>query len=345
MDSKTAPTNVSNETLDGHHPAGKRHGFWTKKKMICAAILAFIIVALVIILPVLFLVIGPKLAQSGINDSVLTVTDASILDPQNASFNMALAIAVTNAGKVKATLTHTSPVAVWWVVPGKGQQQLLTMTLPPFSVDHSGDGTINANVQNVTILDQTLFAQFNQFLIASPTFQWRLVGELSAHALGRDFDGLTMDKTITVTGMNKLADTNIPEFKLLGFPSATDATPILMNATLVNPSPVGLSLGVIVFNVTDITGTVVIGNATTTGDTIVLGGGQTTKMLLTGFIMPLGTFPPALTANLTQVLGGAMNLTLLVTPESVGGANPISWVQGGLKGLPLMANMGKAPSK
>ncbi|KAJ3006063.1 hypothetical protein HKX48_000310 [Thoreauomyces humboldtii] len=347
MDNKTAtsPMNASNETLDGHHPATKRHGFWTKKKIICAAILAFIVVALVIILPVLFLVIGPKLAQSGINDSVLTVTDASILNPQNATFNMALAIAVTNAGKVKATLTHTSPVAVWWVIPGKGEQQLLTMTLPPFSVDHSGSGTINANVQNVTILDQALFAQFNQYLIASPSFQWRLVGELSAHAIGRDYDGLTMDKTITVTGMNQLPNTNIPEFQLLGFPSQTAATPILMNATLVNPSPVGLSLGVIVFSVTDITGTTVIGNATTTGDTIVLGGGQTTKMILSGFINPLAGFPAALTTNLTMVLGGAMNLTLIVTPLSVGGATPVSWVQGGLQGLPLKAVMGKAPSK
>ncbi|KAJ3008675.1 hypothetical protein HKX48_008398 [Thoreauomyces humboldtii] len=347
MDRKpaTSPVHDSTETFDDHHhhSDGKRDRFWTTPKKLCAAILLFICAFLIIFLPLLVKVIAPKLAQNGINEAELTVNNASILDPQNSTFNMALAIKVSNA-KYKATLTYTSPITVWWVLPGTGQQPLLSMNLPPFSVDHSGNGDVNVTVRNVTILNQALFAQFNQYLIASPSFRWRLVSTLSAHALGRDYGGLNMDKTITVPGMSGLSNTVIDEFQLLGVPSISAPTPILMNATLVNNSPVGLSLGIVVFNVTDATGAVVIGNATSVGTTIVNGSGQPTKMILSGFIQPLGTLPPALTQNLTQVLFGAQNLTVRVTPESIGGADPVSWVQGGLKGLPLLAIMGKAPA-
>lgn len=280
----------------------------------------------------------------------MTFTEASITNPQNTTFDLALKVDVTNAGHVEATLTHSTPLEVYWLVPealGGGEKPLLRMGLGSFKVSDE-KGFIDQKADNVEVLDQKLLAMFNKVLIASPKIQWRLVGDMKVKALGRTYHGLKMNKVVDVLGMSGLKGTLIKEFELQGLPNATGITPITMTATLFNKSPVGIELDTTVFNVTlplpnNIT--LPIGTATSVGKTMVEATPKTSSMKLDAKLFPIANYPAEIQATLAQVLGGTKNAHLVVTPLTIGGNNAVSWVQGGLAGLPLEVTLGKAPEE
>ncbi|KAI8921946.1 hypothetical protein DFJ77DRAFT_505711 [Powellomyces hirtus] len=340
-DTKTA-TNVEEGNVVHTTKTKTKSGFWTRPKKIIAGIVVFIVLFLIIFLPILFFVIVPKIAQKGINSSVLTFKSADITNPRNGTFDLAMKIDVTEAGHTKATITHTSPMTVYWITPTTGEIPFLRMELPPFSVD-GGDGTIDASVKGVTVLNEGVLTKFNQFLITQDSFQWRLVGEVSARALGRDYGGLTMSKVVTLGGMKGLKGTTIKEFDVkLGPNSNTTATPMQLNATLINPSPIGLELGVMVFNVSTTSG-IPLGTASTRGISLVRSGGAESTLILDGLLNPTAALPEAAIELLKAVLAGTVNLPVNVVPVSIGGNDPVSWISGALVGAPLPATFGKKP--
>ncbi|KAJ3170001.1 hypothetical protein HDU87_000524 [Geranomyces variabilis] len=340
----------SADTLAPATTHNQKAGFWTRRKKIGCAIgvATFIVLFLVVFLPILFLVIGPKIAQKNINSSVLTFRDASITNPTNTTFDLALKIDVTNAGSIKATLTHTTPMRVAWINPLTGAEiPILAMNLPPFTVD-DGTGTIDTKVSGVTVLDQTALTLFNKFLIGGPAFQWRLTSGISAHALGRDYDGLSLDKIVTLQGMGAFQGTTIKQFALPGYPATQSLpqVPIVLNATLFNPSPVGLELDITTFDVaTLVAGTSVpLGVVTSTQKTFINGMGNTT-LPLSGYLFALANLPIQVFGLLPAVLLGAANINVTVTPTAVGAESPVSWISGALVGANLNATMGYAAPK
>ncbi|KAJ3159300.1 hypothetical protein HDU86_001903 [Geranomyces michiganensis] len=330
-----APTTVHNQ----------KAGFWTRrKKILCGAgVATFIALFLIIFLPILFFVIGPKVAQKSINSSVLTFREAKIFNPSNTTFDLDMIVDVTEAGHNDATLTHEGPMTVAWITPTGKEIPILSVVLPPFSVD-GGKGVINAKVKGVTILSQEALLQFNRFLIGGPEFQWRLTASMSVHALGRDYDGLTLDKTVTLKGMNGLQGTTIKEFALPGYPATQDlpSIPFVGNATLINPSPVGLELDITSFDVATSTG-VPLGKVTSKKTFINAAGNST--LLTEGALGAIANLPIQVAALLPAVLQGKLNIPIVITPTSVGGDNPISWISGALVGAKLNATMGYASEK
>ncbi|KAJ3168606.1 hypothetical protein HDU88_001498 [Geranomyces variabilis] len=339
----------SNETLAPATTHNQKAGFWTRRKKIGCAIgvATFIVLFLVIFLPILFLVIGPKVAQKNINSSVLTFRDASITNPTNTTFDLSLKIDVSDAGSIKATLTHTTPMTVAWINPLNGAEiKILEMNLPPFTVD-GGTGTIDTKVSGVTVLDQRALTLFNKFLIGGPAFQWRLTSGISAHALGRDYDGLTMDKVVTLKGMGAFQGTTIKQFTLPGYPATGNLTqvPIVLNATLLNPSPVGLELDATTFDVATLVGGVAVPLGVVTSTKTFINGMGNTTLPLSGYLFELAKLPIAVFGALPAVLLGIQNINVTVTPSAVGPENPISWIAGALVGANLNATMGYAAPK
>ncbi|KAI8816833.1 uncharacterized protein EV422DRAFT_271257 [Fimicolochytrium jonesii] len=326
----------------------KSAGFWTRKRKIWAGGCAGVtIVLLVVLLPIIFFVIVPKVAQSSINNSKLTFSDVSITNPQNSTFNVAMKIEVTDAGHTDATVTNTSPLTVYWVggidPADMTEKPLLEMNMGSYSVS-GGKATIEQNIENAKVLDEQIFTAFNKFLVVSPTFKWRMVGDVSVHAVGRTYEGLKMDKVVEVKGMDQLKGASIKEFQPLAAPNPAAPLPIAMNATLINPSPIGIELTNVLFNVTLIppgsTTPIFLGTALSTGTTLLKGSGET-KMPLRAELVPTVGLPPLLQSALGLVLSGQLNTKLTVVPVSVNAENPVSWINNALRGLPLEAELGK----
>ncbi|TPX59645.1 hypothetical protein SpCBS45565_g07693 [Spizellomyces sp. 'palustris'] len=346
---KTVPDVEAPTTKDDGF--ANKAGFWTRKRKTWAfGCLGLIAVLLIVLLPIMFLVIVPKIAQSSIDDSVLTFVDASISNPQNSSFTLSVKIDVTNAGHFDATLIHNSPLKISWIggldPNDQSEKPILEINMGAFSVS-GGKGTIEQTVSNVTVLSEQALTAFNKLMVISPSFKWRLQADMWVRAVGRTYKGLTMDKIVELKGMDQLKGTAIRQFQPKAVPDPAQPLPIAMNATLKNPSPIGIELDTIVFNVTlPVPGTNItlpLGQATSIGKTMLKSGGETT-LPLDAVLAPTGAFPPAIQEALAKVLGGQANAHLKVVPISVGGDKPVSWVAGALIGLPLDAELGKAPA-
>ncbi|KAI9105346.1 hypothetical protein DFS34DRAFT_599027 [Phlyctochytrium arcticum] len=344
VDNKEIPQPVTT-TNDGFNSSKKSGRFASKKAKLalCAVLVA---VLLIIILPIIFLVAVPKIAQSAVNHSEITLVSAQLTEQTNSNFNLALKMSVANGGSVDATLINDGPLTVSWVggiLPEDvSEKPILEMDVAPFAVS-GGNGVIDQTITNVRILNTTLFTGFNKFLIVSPGFKWRIQGKLMVRALGRTHTGLTMDKYITAKGMDRLHGTVINEFQPLAAPNPAAPLPMLMNATLINLSPIGLELPAITFNVThkvNETFSIPLGQARSIlPSTTLLGGGQATKVMLNGTIYPTQNLPAALQLGLQQVLLGNLNTDVIATPVNVDGS---AWISNALLGLPLEVKLGKA---
>ncbi|KAI9000316.1 hypothetical protein BC832DRAFT_594163 [Gaertneriomyces semiglobifer] len=330
---------------------------WSKKKKIIVSIVVTIALLLVIVLPIIFFVVVPKVAQSSINGSQLEFLEASILEPTDTTFKTALKIKVTNAGHTSATLENDGPTTVYWVYANK-EVPLLEMQMGPFSVADN-EGMIDQTVENVKILDPETFAKFNKILVVSPEITWRLKANMKVRALSRTYKGLTMDKEVTLKGMDRLQGVYVKEFEPTAPVDQTGASPttLSMKAIIRNPSPIGIDLASIAFDIalplpaelvpagSGIPNPLPFGVSSSTAAATLAGNNQNTEVPLTATIAPIADAPaalrPTLGTQMTGLLAGQASVKLVAQIKDVGGP---AWLKQSLVGLPLNIFMGRDAS-
>ncbi|KAJ3180581.1 hypothetical protein HDU85_003985 [Gaertneriomyces sp. JEL0708] len=327
---------------------------WSKKKKIIVSIVVTIALLLVIILPILFFVVVPKVAQSSINGSHLEFLEASILEPTDTTFKTAIKVKVTNAGHTSATLENDGPTTVYWVYGGK-ELPLLEMQMGAFSVANS-EGMIDETVENVKIMDPAVFANFNKILVVSDKITWKLKANMKVRAMGRTYSGLTMDKEVVLKGMDRLQGTYVKEFEPTAAPDQTGATPttLTMKAVIRNPSPIGIDLESIAFDIAAVLPAALVpagsgvpnplpfGVSSSTAASTLAGSNQNTEVPLTATIAAISSFPEPLRAPLgaqmAGLLSGQGSAKMVAQIKDVGGP---AWLKQSLVGLPLNIFMAK----
>ncbi|KAJ1547553.1 hypothetical protein HK405_005542 [Cladochytrium tenue] len=306
---------------------------------VCAAILVLILAVLV---PLLVYVIGPKIAQSALNSSVLTLASTSITGATNNSFVLASTGTVTNAGFIDASISFDNPVTVYWVQDDGTNTQLGTLVLPDLSVGGSTpkSGTVTIPNNTFSITDVEAMGTFSQYLVTTDNFSWRLVGSAHAKALGLTFNSLSLDKTVTLGGFQGLKDVTIQYFNL---PSSDPTTGIVLDTVtkLGNPSTITIDLGSLYFD-TDFKGEQI---GTIEGSNIILTPGDN-YLNLTGSLKPIDSNATELLSELfTYFVGGESSPLTVITTNVIGSNGPVSWLQKGLIGVTLTVSLDSTAQK
>ncbi|KAJ3278427.1 hypothetical protein HK104_002349 [Borealophlyctis nickersoniae] len=337
-----AAEQTKNASPDAHPNLIPTHStrFWTRRKRnACFVCLAIAVVLVVVLVPILIKVVHPKVSQDALNSAQMEFVSLNLTQPTASNFSLGVLAKVTNAGHSDAEVGFAGNMKLFWVSVVDGlEKQLLEFPMSTFGVD-KGNGQIAQNVSSVNITDPVSFAIFNKVLLGTPSFTWRLLAPVNVHAATVTSGGLTLDKTVVVAGMNRLAGTYAREFNLLGVPSATASTPINMTVTITNPSPVGIQVSDLNFNITEPTTGTFLGTAVTTVNPSFLNSG-TIKLNMLATLVPLGQIPAPLVAKLTPVLGGIGTVNLTVTCTSVWGGQ-VGWLSAALVGTPLALEFGK----
>ncbi|KAJ3334925.1 hypothetical protein HDU93_007055, partial [Gonapodya sp. JEL0774] len=309
-------------------PKSARH--WliaTRARRYALGCLVVGIILTAILVPVAILVIAPKIAQSLISGSTLQFISADIMNPREDGFTIHVVGKVENTGFLPARIVIPDPVLVSY----QGQT-IVALPLDPLDATPSGGATINSTA-DAKIVDAEAFAAFTKQMLITESFDWRLQGAVSATALGLTFNNLILDKVVTLKGFNGLKNVTILSFDL----PTSDANGITLNirANLVNPSPIGVEMGDMTFNVT-LNGSTV--GTSTSKNTYIRTGDNTLAM--NGSIIPVTS---ALQQNLlTQMFtfflaGQSSSLTVIGTDVRPSNATklPISWLRQAFVGLPF----------
>ncbi|KAJ1560165.1 hypothetical protein HK405_008000 [Cladochytrium tenue] len=300
---------------------------------ICCGI---ILVLVAVFVPLLLFVIGPKIAQSSLASASLVLSSTSITAATNTSFVLSSTASVTNAGTLDATLSFGNGVMVYWVPANGSSIQLGSMPLPDISVGGSIPKSGSLSINNVTfsLSDANAMGEFSQSLVSSDSFTWRLVGTATAKALGLTFNGLSLDKEVTVGAFQGLKNVSIVKFNL---PSSDTTNGITLQTTaqLENPSTITVELGTLSFD-TVFQGAR-IGSISGSGITLTPGSNL---LSLSGSIKPTDQNATSLLSTLfTAFIGGQSSPLSVVTTNVVGPNGPVSWLQKGLDGLALNVSL------
>ncbi|KAF9954644.1 hypothetical protein BGZ72_004432 [Mortierella alpina] len=298
----------------------KRKGFW----MICVPLT---IVMLAILVPIVLLVVLPKLVQSIVNQSTMSLAQINMTDATETSTKVSLAGTVGNAGIFSATIDFPEPIAVAW----EGRP-LGNMTMSSIKAS-GGKGSINEKT-TLMITDKDAFSDFAKKMMGVESFIWTMSSKVNVRAVGRTIRNVNMAKEIKMLGMNGFTNITINSFDLPGdAPNKTGAY-VRIVTSMNNPSPIGLDLGTIAFDLffnDTYLGQVESKNAVLVGDSassLVLEGvlvRHTNKTDLDKVSLLMSNY---LAGNSSKTIGKGVS----VKPD---GVNTVSWLSNGILALTL----------
>ncbi|KAJ4468227.1 hypothetical protein J3R30DRAFT_3715154 [Lentinula aciculospora] len=306
--------------------------FYKKRKFIISQ--AIIIPLGIVLLFVLLFPVVTAVVQDVLNKSVLGVSVATISNPANSSFDLALQGSVSHTGIIPAKIHFTEAVTVQWVQANGSKLTIGDMTLADISASHKR-ATVNQST-TFHITDPSVFGQFAAQMITANNFTWRLTSN-GLHVQAAKFPvskGIRFDKTLTLNGFNSFnGGVNLTNLDL---PSDNPAGGIDFQATtaLNNPSPFTLNLGTVVFDLSY--KDVYLG--TGSGSNTVITGAAKNDITLSGTLIPqTGNNNLTVVSELfTNYLNGESS-DVIATGKSTlqTDGTAISWLSQGLEALQL----------
>ncbi|CAM0140292.1 hypothetical protein VKS41_005895 [Umbelopsis sp. WA50703] len=182
-------------------------------------------------------IVGQPLVQSIIDASQLSFDSVVLSSPTDSNFQVQMNGKITGTGPFSATISFPTPLSVAWEGRTLGTVSMANIvTQPDVGATFSVSGTF-------TITDQTAMGDFSGYMLNNNNFGWAITGSgVSVTALGYTFTGLTMSKTVELSGMQGLKnDITIQSFNLpANSPNGGIELDVVTN--IKNPSNVGVDL-------------------------------------------------------------------------------------------------------
>ncbi|KAG0305202.1 hypothetical protein BGZ98_004460, partial [Dissophora globulifera] len=304
----------------------KRERFYrTKRFWIRCAIINVILLA--IFIPLLILVILPKMVQSIVNGSTMSMTQLNMTDATELGMKVSIAGGIANAGIFPATIDFPEPIVVSW--EGK---QLGSMNMA--SVKASGGKATITDATSFSIIDKDAFSNFAKQMLSIESFTWTLTSTVQVQAVGRTIKGIKLTKDLKMLGMNGFGKVTIDSFSMPGDAPNNAGAQVSLVTSMNNPSPIGMVLGTIVLDLfyqNTYLGQVAADNA-------VLVGGSPSPLTLRGvlFRQTNQTDLDNVSVLMSNFLAGNVTVTtakgVSVKPD---GVNAVSWLSNGLLALTL----------
>ncbi|KAI0370690.1 hypothetical protein BV20DRAFT_966193 [Pilatotrama ljubarskyi] len=274
-------------------------------------------------------VVAPPIVQHLVDQANLTFNAANITNISDDGFDLSLKGALTGTGPLDAEITFVEPVTVTW----EGHN-IASIALPPVCAGaNAGVPDYETNAR-LTITDSEKFTEFATFLLHNPSFDWTIsTDKLRVTALGTNFDGVSLTKTISFKAFNNLPGVTISNFKL---PSDDPAGGIHIETDSVIPSQsqLGIDLGTVTFEAS-FQGTTV---GPLAGNNLFLAPLTDTTLHLSGRMIPQSGDALNTMGTLFSNFLAGKNQSLSVQGESVqpsGSSGPVQWLSTAFKTVTL----------
>ncbi|TFK44582.1 hypothetical protein BDQ12DRAFT_661303 [Crucibulum laeve] len=275
-----------------------------------------------LILPILALPIVQKI----VGGSTLGIDTVLITDPQQNSFGTKLKGSISNAGPFDAKIAFPSGLTVTWAGKALGS---IKMDDVQITGDVGGSIDVDSAFQ---VADVDHLTDFTKVLLTDEFFDWEISGEnLTVSALGIDVSGISLtSKKVTLKGFNGLkGGVQIKSFDL---PSndPSGGIHLTLEATVVNPSQVGIQLSSIGFQ-TFVGGTMIAPVSSSKG--VTLAPGSMSALSLVGRLVPQESATGLETvSNIFNNFVHGKDSDVVVHGASAG-PSEVTWLNEGIKSL------------
>ncbi|KAK3837644.1 MAG: hypothetical protein JOS17DRAFT_837308 [Linnemannia elongata] len=187
-------------------------------------------------------VVGTPIAQILVNGSVLAFDTITLVNPTETSFSTDIVGAITKTGPLDAEIVFPNPLTVSF--NGKA---LGNMAMPTVKAIANQGATLNLAGVPFTITDGAAFADFTSFALNNEKFDWTITTTgIVVNAMGASLPGVSMTKTVTLDGFNKLPGLQLLDYKITSIDSA--GMHMTISASLSNPSTIGMTIPVSQFD-------------------------------------------------------------------------------------------------
>ena len=235
--------------------------------------LILFLIGTIVVAVVLCYVAFPRIAQHGINQSVLTINSLELSNPTSNSFHLTQ----------KSTITNNSPYhpqldAFNASLSLRGSTDPYAyVELPHLHATQSGTNVID---QDVTIADLAAFTAYNVAVLNDATVQVDVNGTTTLHEMKFPDTNVAYNTTTTLNGLNKFPGFNITSFSVK-LPPEADGTNMVGEVYIPNPSVLTLHMGNVTFGnflpATPYSSAYFIGNSTLE-DVVLVPGNNTITM-------------------------------------------------------------------
>ncbi|KAI9934378.1 hypothetical protein ASPWEDRAFT_38053 [Aspergillus wentii DTO 134E9] len=214
----------------------------------------FSIIFLAIFLPIFFLLIIPAIAQRVVDNSVLLLPEADILEPRPHSAKFTIKSALKLPIGVPVPIDDIA-LDLWNRDNDNGNGTWAILYIDGKKID--GNTTLGVTDQP-TPLNEVEWQKYVSSVVFEKHARLSVRGTTTAH-LGSLKAKVTMNKDIPQTTLNGFDGFSIADTQLL-LPARSDGTNLVANATLPNPSVLTLEIGTTVLDL--YSGDLLLGNAT-----------------------------------------------------------------------------------
>ncbi|KAG0272622.1 hypothetical protein BGZ95_011600 [Linnemannia exigua] len=327
----TNNSSEDNDSFQGYeYESSKRphqRPFYRRRKFWLFCVISTV-VFLAIFIPLLLIVILPKVAQAMINSSTMKIMRMNMTNPQETSVQVSVEAAIEGIPSLfAAKVEFLQPAQVFWVREGAGSGQIPRVGQMSLGVIEKKAFAKAQFTQATTfeIADPVLFGEFAKVMMAADTFIWNLKATINVSVIGRTIKDLTMDKTLVLSGLSNFAN-----LKILAFDIPSDAPNgagalASIQVAIPNSSPIGMSLGTMELDMK--LKTAYLGRIT--AKNVKLIGGQETILHLEGTILRQ-TDPVALQELSSMVSNYLANTPTTAYGQGVSvlpdGVHPVSWI-------------------
>ncbi|GJJ70130.1 hypothetical protein EMPS_02479 [Entomortierella parvispora] len=301
--------------------------FYRRKRVLVTCAIGTVIF-LAIFIPLLILVIIPKVAQSLLNTAQMEIVQLNMTNPGESAVTVSVAAQVKGIPKIfSAEMIFTDTIMVHWE-----DQTIGSMSLDPVHVK-GGKGDILQST-GFTIQDKEAFAAFAKTMLSADTFAWTLTSTATLKALGQTIKNLNVNKVLNMNGLSNFSNLKILSFNLPADAPDGNGALVSISASIANPSPIGMTLGTITLDMnfeTAYLGRVV-------AKSVVLVGGQDMILNLEGTLLRQ-TDPvhlQELSLLMSNYLGGIVTKTtaqgVSVFPD---GVTSVSWLTSAVQAMTM----------
>ncbi|KAJ5519963.1 hypothetical protein N7463_000416 [Penicillium fimorum] len=226
-------------------PTPVKRGFGARlaahfKKWWWVHLIIFIACFLIILLPVVF-VAYPKIAQDGITDSTLNITEMIISNPTPESFHLEQRQVIgTDSAFHPQIYSFDSAVSL-----AGAAEPFAHVAVPPVK---SKDGAELHFEQKVDLSDASAFKDYNTAVMLNEEVLLNVYGRPGLKQGGLPKTTVTYNKTVVMKGLNGLKGFDVPKFNIIYPPDKK--TNIGMNGTAIipNPSVMTITMGNVTMN-------------------------------------------------------------------------------------------------
>ncbi|KAI1315894.1 hypothetical protein EDD11_000208 [Mortierella claussenii] len=190
-------------------------------------------------------IVGTPIAQSIVDLATLSFTSVMINSPAETDFTTNINGLIANTGPFDAEISFPSGSGVTWI-NGGSNSSIGQIAMP--TVSAKADIGAQLALTNVPfhVTSGANMGDFVGYSLKAESFEWLVTAEnMVVTAMGAPIPGIHMTKTVTLKGFNGLQGLVIQKYDL----PSNDANGIhlVLQATLPNPSNVGIEMGTVVF--------------------------------------------------------------------------------------------------